>query len=182
MSTREEKIYGSTYEELRNTLQERLRAHRELNRRAIDLAKIDLLSVSVLVSGITFSGELRDVLLYFTAGVLALLYSLWHCVHVYRLRHFARGLAGEPADEVEAGVVSGISVATHYENLVESYRRAVVSFRDTYYEEVIFVAAAVRVVLPSYPPALDVPVLFAVPVVAFWGRDKYESDEPDTND
>ncbi len=90
-SDKEAEIYKSGYEELQNTVENQLADHHELNQRAIDLAKIDILAVSIVVSGTSLSQQIRGIPLII-AGLGALLLSLWHCLQVYRPREFTNGI------------------------------------------------------------------------------------------
>lgn len=186
-----EQIYESTCTQLSRTLQNLLDSHHELNQRAIDLAKINLLSISVVVSGVAFVSGLREALVPISAGVLALLYSLWCCVDVYRPRRFARGIGSDAVDEVRDAVSDGASVGQHYDNLMGSYGAAIAAFQSTYDDEVesyrnalwssvasilFLVAAVVRLTLPYFGPVLDALALLVIPVVSLWRKNKYERD------
>lgn len=187
--TDEERIFESACQELRKTVENQLDVYHELNRRAVDLAKIDLLVVSVVVTGLSLSSI--EVSIPLLGGLLSLLYALWSCARIYEPRSFARGLAAESVDEIESRVDSGLDVEDHYRAVMYAYRRAITTFSNTHKEVselfrdalwssvaaiTFFAIVVARQFFPEYPSSYDLLWLVVVPAVILWGKDKYDDE------
>lgn len=186
MSSAEE-IYRSSYEELQKTMENQRKAYARINQLAVDLAKIDLLTVSAILAGVSFSG--LSLSLPFVAGLLTFAYAMWCCVHVYEPRLFPAGIGTGVVEEIDETVQNGKTVEEHYRQLMFTYSEAI-SHLDTVYSSVIctfrnalwasvtaivlFMFVAVRRLLPSYPFALDLAALVTVSAVVLRTKNKYE--------
>lgn len=182
----EEEIYRSSYEELRRTMESQRRAYARMNQLAVDLAKIDLLTVSATIAGISVSGLTFSLPLL--AGLMALAYALWCCVRVYEPKLFPYGIGVDAVEEIDETVRNGKSVEEHYRRLMFSYGEAI-SHLTTAHSSMIdvlrnalwasvtaiilFGFVVIRRLFPSYPPSLDVVVLITVSVVTFWGKNRH---------
>lgn len=180
-------IYRSSYEELRKTMESQREAYERVNQLAVDLAKIDLLTVSAVLAGISLSG--LSLSLPLVAGLVAFTYAMWCCVHVYEPRSFPRGIGCDAVEEIDAAVRDGQNAEEHYRRLLFSYRDAVshlsnayssvrTTFRNALWASVtaivLFIFVAIRRLLPSYPYTFDVIVLTVISVVVLRGKNKYE--------
>lgn len=187
MVSSEEEIYRSSCEELQKTMENQRKAYARINQLAVDLAKIDLLTVSAVLAGVSFSGLSLSMPL--VAGLLTFAYAMWCCVHVYEPRLFPSGIGTGVVEEIDETVQNGKTVEEHYRQLMFTYGEAI-SHLDTVYSSVIhtfrnalwasvtaivlFIFVAVRRLLPSYPFAFDVAVLVTVSVVVLKTKNKYE--------
>lgn len=184
-----EEIYRSSNQGLRETLQNQLAAHRNLNERAIDLVKIDLLAASVIVSGVTISGS-SAVLPYLAASTTSFLYAIWASVRVFRPRGFSRGLGPEDVKRIEGDVSDGMPPDVHHEQMMLSYRDAVSDTSGEYLNEVelfgnatwasvagvMFAVVTAGASLLKPPTVVAIPAYVIVPVLCFWGKEKYGFD------
>lgn len=185
----EEEIYRSSSEELRKTMESQQRAYERVNQLAVDLAKIDLLTVSAVLAGVSFSR--LPLSLPLVAGLATFAYALWCCTRVYEPRSFTRGLSADIVEEIDKGVREGKRVENHYRQLMFSYGEAIsrvdtahssvkAVFRNALWASVtaivLFSFVALRQLLPPYPLSLDVVVLVLVSVTVLWGKDKYGQD------
>lgn len=183
------RILESTCQELSKTIENQLTAYHEINQRAVDLAKIDLLTVSVVVTGVSLSK--LAVSLPLLGGLLSFLYALWSCLRIYEPRTFARGLGAESVSEIDARVESGLTVEEHYRTVMETYKMAIRLFIESHRDAkstfrtalwssmtaiTFFAVVVVRRYLPDYPHSYDVFWLFLIPVAMLWGKDKYGDD------
>lgn len=183
----EEEIYRSSYEELRKTMESQRKAYERINQLAVDLAKIDLLTVSVVLAGVSFSG--LSLSLPLVGGLVTFVYALWCCVRVYEPRSFTRGIGSDAVEQIDESVRDGKEVEEHYRQLMFSYREAIARvdtahssvrtvFRNALWASVIaivlFSFVTLRRLLPSYPTTVDAVVLVVVVVLGFWAKDKYE--------
>ena len=181
-----EEILRSSNHALRETLQNQLAAHRNLNQRAVDLVKIDFLAASVAISGISLSGT-EAVVPYLAASTLSFLYSIWASVRVFRPRHFSRGLGSAEIERIRQAIDSEVPPDIHYGQMLLSYRDAVTENSNEYLAEavlfgnavwasvggVLFAAIAASTVLVALPLEL---VLFAyavVPSACLLGKEQY---------
>lgn len=188
-----EEIFRSTNLGLQNTLQNQLAAHRNLNQRAVDLVKIDLLTASVIVSGVSLSGH-PSVYPYLAASIVGFLYSIWVSVRVFQPRHFSRGL-GTDTDSTNISIVDiqndandGMPPDVHHEQLLMTYRDAVAKNSDEYLCEAnlfenavwasvagfLFAVVAATAGLYSFPVGLALVAYVVIPVVCLWGKDRYD--------
>lgn len=190
--TDRERIFESTCRELSKTIGNQLTAYHEINQRAVDLAKIDLLAVSVVVTGLSLSK--LEVSLPLLGGLSSLLYALWSCVRVYEPRSFARGLGAGNVEKIDSEAGPELDLVEHYRNVMFAYERAIdafteyhrearESFRDALWSSLaaisFFAIVALRRFLPRYPESYDVVWVVLVPVVMLWGKDKYGENTTD---
>lgn len=183
----EEDIYRSSYEELRKTMESQRKAYERINRLAVDLAKIDLLTVSAVLAGVSFSG--LSLSLPLVAGLLTFVYAMWCCVRVYEPRSFTRGIGADAVERIDKSVRDGKEVEEHYRQLMFSYREAIsrvdaahssvkTVFRNALWASatsiVLFSFVTIRRLLPSYPISVDAVALVAVVILVRWAKDKYE--------
>lgn len=187
-----EEVLRSSNDGLRETLRNQLAAHRNINQRAIDLVKIDLLAASVTVSGISLSGT-PTVVPYLAAATLGFLYSIGSAVRVFRPRHFSRGLGPVEVDRIRRELDDGMPPDVHHDQLLMTYRDAVASNSTEYLTEaslfgdavwasvagVLFSALAAGTVVVGTPVEL-VPVAYVVlPATCLWGKERYGFDRND---
>jgi len=183
----EEEIYRSVAEGLRRTMENQQRAYARINQLAVDLAKIDLLTVSAVLAGVSLSA--LSLSLPLLAGLTALLYALWCCTRIYEPRSFAHGIGADTVKEIDQAVRSGRDVEHHYRQLMFSYSEAIShlsathsslkeTFRSALWASVsaisFFSFVMIRRLLPSYPPSVDVVGLVGVVAMVYWGKNKYE--------
>jgi len=181
-------LYDDTVAELRNTLEHFLSSHDQLSQRAIDLAKIDLLSASVIVTGVSISGI--NFTLVLIGGFLSFLYSIWACAQVYKPRRFERGFGRNAAISIDKNIKSGVSPEDHYRKVLYSYVESVQEaqrqheiekekFQDALWASVtailFFAATGVGHAAGGLPFQVDLFALVSIPIVAMWGR--YNSSE-----
>lgn len=165
------------------------KAYERVNQLAVDLAKIDLLTVSAVLAGASFSGLTLSLPL--VAGLLTFVYALWCCVRIYEPQSFACGIGGGAVEEIDEAVREGTEVEEHYRQLMFSYYEAVsrldaahssvkATFRNALWASVtaivFFSFVVVRRLLPPYPLPFDVFVLVAVSVIVLRGKNKYERE------
>lgn len=188
----QEEIFRSSNRALQETLQNQLSAHRNLNERAIDMVKIDLLAASVIVSGVTVSGA-SAVIPYMAASTLSFLYSIWASVRVFRPRHFSRGLGPEEIDRITKEANEKMPPEIHHEQMMLTYRDAVADNSVEYLDESILfgkaiwasVAGVLFALVTAIASLLPLPVGVApavyviVPGICLWGKEKYGFDAND---
>lgn len=185
----EEDISRSSYEELRETMENQQKAYIRINQLAVDLAKIDLLTVSAVLAGVSLSGLSPSLLLL--AGLLTFVYALWCCTRVYEPRSFTHGIGSSAVEDIDESVLEGKEVEEHYRQLRFSYRNAIrqlavayssvrAMFRRALWASltaiIFFSLVVTRRLLPPYPAKFDVAVVAVVVVVVLWGKDKYEKE------
>lgn len=185
----EEEIYRSVAEELQRTLENQQRAYARINQLAVDLAKIDLLTVSAVLAGVSLSA--LSLSLPLVAGLGTFVYALWCCARVFEPRSFTAGIGVNAVPEIDESVQGGTEVEEHYRQLMFSYYEAIphlnvahssvkATFRNALWASVtaivFFSFVVVRRLTPSYPPLIDVVVVIAVSVIVLWQKDKYERD------
>lgn len=185
-----EEIFRSSNHGLRETLQNQLAAHRNINQRAIDLVKIDLLAASIAVSAISLSG-VSDGVPYLVASVVSFLYSIWASVRVFRPRQFSRGIGPDEAARIQSAAEEEMPPDAHHEQLTMAYRDAVAKNSDAYLTEMglfgnavwasvaaVLFAGIGAVTVHVRIPVATVPVLFVtVPVACGWRKEQYGYDE-----
>lgn len=194
METRAERIYGSTYEELQVTFQRQLDAHQQLHQRAIDLAKVDLISISLIVSGVSLV-ELALPATYTVAGIVAFAYAIWCCLQSCRPRPYSRGVSGNVARELQGAVDAGIGVDDHFVGLMKAYQNAIATaekriekerghFRNGLWASIAtagyFGVATASSVLPSYPLVFDLATIGMITIAAKWGKHMYIGSDDST--
>lgn len=177
-------LYEKSVEELKCTLNNILDSHMEINQRAIDLVKINILSLSVIVAGVSFSG--LNVTLTFISGFVSFLYSIWSSVQVYRPREFKRGIGRRGGISMDRTISSGIDETKFYRKLHYSYIDAIEEAKKEYKDEkkrfqnglwasiaaILFLSfAGIIHVIGDVPSTSELPLLFIIPIIVFWGKD-----------
>lgn len=179
-------VLRSSNNALRETLQNQLAAHRNLNQRSIDLVKIDLLAASLVVSGVSLAGT-AATLPYAGAAIAAFLYSLLAAVRVFRPRHFTRGLGPNEVARVLENVDDGMPRDVHQEQLSMTYRDAVSSNSSEYVTEavlfdravwasiaaVLFAALGAGAGVVSVSPTVVPLAYVGVPLGCLWAKNRY---------
>lgn len=186
----EEAIYRSSYEELRQTMENQREAYERINQLAVDLAKIDLLTVSAVLAGVSLSG--LSLSLPLIAGLLTFVYALWCCIRVYEPRSFPRGIGADAVTEIDEFAKDGRRTEEHYRQLMFAYGEAIshvsasyssvrTKFRRALWASIaaiiLFNLVAVRRLLPTYPASFDVLLVSTVSVVVLWAKGKYEKEQ-----
>lgn len=181
-----EEVFRSTNTGLRETIQNQLAAHRDINQRAIDLVKIDLLGASIVVSVVSLL-DVQGLVPYSVASVAAFLYSIWASVRVFRPRHVSRGLGATETNRIRRIAGDSLPPDAHHEQLAVSYRDAVLHNSTAYLVEArlfgradwssvaaVLFAAVAAVALQFPVPRFVVGVVYvAVPVACLWGKNRY---------
>lgn len=180
-------IYRSGYEELQNTVENQLTEHHELNQRAIDLAKINILAISIIVSGTSISDTINGISIVL-AGMGALLLSLGYCLQVYRPRRFTNGIGPGATEQVKEIVEENKSKPEHYRNLMVSFKKMLKYSESSYNKEVkhfrnalwsssaailLFSALVPRSLLQNYPACGDYVIISSIVIPVLYGRFLY---------
>lgn len=188
MSSREE-IYRSASEELRKTMESQRDAYARINQLAVDLAKIDLLAVSAVLAGVSFSA--LSLSLQLVAGLATFVYALWCCARIFEPRSFSAGIGASTVPAIDEFAREGAEPEEHYRQLMFSYYEAIphldaahASVKETFREAlwasvtaiVFFSLVAVRRLAPPYPFPVDVLLPLLVPSIVSLAKDKYERD------
>ena len=181
-----ETVLRSSNRGLEETLRNQLAAHRNVNQRAIDLVKIDLLAGSIAVSGISLSGT-SAVVPYLTAATVGFFYAIWSAVRVFRPRHFSRGMGPKEADRIRRELDEGMTADVYHDQVLLTYQEAVASNSEEYLTEaalfgnavwasvagLLFASAAAGSVVFSPPAEFAVVVYVLVPAACLWGKERY---------
>lgn len=129
-------IFKQTCPKLETTLNNLIESHHQINQRATDLAKINVLSSSVVVSAFAATTSPPKFYLIFAAGIVLMLTSLAFCIQVYRPRTFHMGLGSGAFNEIQKGVSNGLSEKEHYRKVAIGLENAIQSSRAVYDREV----------------------------------------------
>lgn len=180
-------IYRSGYEELQNTVENQLTEHHQLNQRAIDLAKIDILAISIIVSGTSISDKINGIPIVL-AGMGALLVSLGCCLQVYRPRRFTNGIGPGATEQVVENVERKKGKSEHYRNLMLAFKTMLKYSESSYNDEVrhfrnalwsssaailFFSALVPRSLIRNYPTCGDYVIISAIIIPVLYGRFLY---------
>ncbi|WP_336358425.1 hypothetical protein [Haloarcula sp. CGMCC 1.6347] len=183
-NVRESDLYAKSTEELQSTLDKILESHHEISQRAIDLVKINILSLSVIVTGVSFAG--LNISLTLLSGFISFLYSIWSCVQVYHPREFKRGIGKKGGISMDKMISSGSTENEFYRNLLYAYTDAIQKAEDAHEHEkscfqnglwasiaaiLFFSVAGLIQISGGVPPEFEYPLLIIIPVVVFWGKD-----------
>jgi len=184
----EKEVFQRTAEEFRATLQSLIESHHELNQRAVDLAKVNVLSVSLVASGITVVG-VPDYFLLFVFGFLSMIVSMGYCIHVYRPRDMNLGLGPPDAlDNIEDAVEDDIGEAEYYRQLCKdlekainmtdmNYKKEVRSFRVGLWATVggilFFSSGLLPLVLPTFTSGAEYLLSFLILLFTIGARGLY---------
>ncbi|MDL0130229.1 hypothetical protein PNP59_04665 [Halobacterium salinarum] len=132
----ETEIYRQTATEFRATLSNLIKSHHELNQRAIDLARIDILAVSIFITTVTVVG-IPEFYTIFAFGLLSMIVSLGYCIHVYRPRDMNLGPGPpEALDNIQDAVENDISEAEYYRKISIDLQASIQSTDKSYTKEV----------------------------------------------
>lgn len=191
MSDKEE-IYRSAVNEYRFTIENQLEAHRRIKKWTVDVVRIDLLAISAILAGVSFS-EL-DMTLLFLSSILCFLYALWAAAKVVHPSSLTRGVDHEFHNEVEKAVEqTEMKGWEHYRNLSQTYSECVKKYPNDHYKNkedyldslwasicgILFITAYVLTVAASFtlPLSAEMPLLIIIPMIALWGRDINSGDD-----
>jgi hypothetical protein len=189
MSDEKKEIYESVSSEYKFTLENQLEAHRRIKQWNTDLTKINLLGIGAVLAGISITD--LEVTLIFVGIIFSLAYSLWCSVRVFHPRKLVRGVSSEYYHEVQNRVSKNdMKPWEYYRSLSKTYSESVDTFPETQYGMVdlflralwasvtafgFIVAYVILFSLPiDYHIGLESPLLFIIPIIALWGKDKSE--------
>lgn len=183
-------LYSSVAEEIEKTHQKQLAAHESLTEKAVDLVKLNLLSVSLVATGLSISEFSFSWLL--VGGLLSSIYAVWASAQVFEPTRYPRGISAKGGSKMDQKIRDGTATTEYARTILYSYIAAVDDFRDKFeYERNYFtrsvwatfagvssiVVAVVEIVSLSFPIWVDYPALLLVAVVAAWGNDKSSQRE-----
>lgn len=186
----EEEIYRSSYEELRQTMESQREAYERINQLAVDLAKIDLLTVSAVLAGVSVSR--LSISLPLVTGLVTFVYAFWCCVRIYQPRSFPRGIGADAVSDIDEFARAGRRAEEHYRQLMFAYGEAIsyvsashssvkTKFRHALWASIVaivlFTVVAIRGLVPSYPLLFDVVLVSTISVVVLRAKGKYEEEE-----
>lgn len=177
-------LYDKSTEELQYTLNNILDSHHEISQRAIDLVKINILSLSVIVTGVSLAG--LNLSLTLLAGFVSFLYSIWSCVQVYHPREFKRGIGRKGGISMDKMISNGASGDKFHRKILYSYTDAIQKAEYAHEHEkscfqnglwasiaaiLFFSLAGVIHVSGGILYAFEFPLLIIIPVLVLWGKD-----------
>lgn len=182
-------LYIEANSELNDTLDNILEAHDNLNQRAIDLVKIDILSLGVIATGVSIS----KIQLSFTlvAGLIAFGYSIWSATKVYHPRKFYRGIGENGAKRMDDLILDGASETEFRREVLFAYKGAIRDASKNYRTErenflnglwasiaaIMFfmIAVGFQIIQPPYS-SVEIPFLIIVPMFVLWGKELPEEN------
>ncbi|WP_157884862.1 hypothetical protein [Halorubrum aethiopicum] len=188
MSSDKIEIYRSAYDEYSTTHSQLHDIQQNLNTKAIEIAKINLLVGSIIATVVTIQPE-NISLLYFFVGSATLLGSIWYSAVVYsQTKSYDIGLASSAFDQM----ASTDDLEEHYLKLSQEYSQMVSDFDDPYDEEkqdferslwlaiatiFLFVFGAISTIIRiafefQYPLSFDYPVILIIGVLLVYGMDR----------
>jgi hypothetical protein len=182
--------YRHMSEQLAKTHQNVLAAHEDITQKAIDLMKIDLLALSLVATGLSAYAVRLSLLL--VGVIVSFLYSMWACIFVFDPTRYPRGISYKGGIEADERLKNGTDEQTHYRNILYSYIDATEGLDEKFYTEKAYFSNAVwstfvgilflfvsvvDALYVSLPTFIEIPVVLAVPLVGFWGRDKSTDTE-----
>lgn len=132
-----EEIFEDAADKFQNTLDNLIESHHELNQRAIDLAKINILSASVISSVFVAIG-LPEYYLIFGIGLAFMLLSTWYCIQVYRPRDVHMGVGSGAFSEIQSIVEDGKSEEHYHEEISKGLEHAIEQSHNEYNDELDF--------------------------------------------
>lgn len=185
--------YRSAVEALERTHEEELRLHENLTQKAIDVVKVDLLSLSLLATGISLAPAEFSLSLLPVASVVSFVYAIWAAVQVFDPTSYPRGIDSEGGVQIDRHIQDDVDAEGYYRRLLYSYISATEEFDDRYdaereyftrsvwftYAGVLFVTvSALNVAYLNLPVWGEVPQLICVVVLVTWGSDIPSEVEP----
>jgi hypothetical protein len=181
-------IYRSAYEEYSTTHSQLHDIQQNLNNKAIEITKMNLLVGSIIATVVTIQPD-NISLLYFLLGICSLLGSIWYSAVVYsQTRTYDIGLASSAFSQM----ASADDVENHYQKLSQEYSEMVSDFDEPYSKEkrefekslwlaiasifLIVIGAVSTIARTSfgiqYPPSFDLPVILIIGVLLAHGKDQ----------
>lgn len=176
--------YKTAAEALERTHEKELETLENLTQKAVDVVKVDLLSLSLLATGLSFAPAGLSFSLLLVASVLSFLYAIWAAVQVFDPTRYERGIGSEGGVEIDRQIQRGVSPERYYRQILYSYVDATEGFSDRFknerkyfrysvcatYAGVLFlIASTLSLVYLESPLWAEVPLLFAVVVLVTWG-------------
>lgn len=181
----EHEMYQNISTELETTHQKQLTAHESLTQKAIDVVKVNPLSLSLVATGLSVSDVEFSLLL--VAGIFPLVYAVWASAHVFDPTEYSRGVSGRGGKEMDQKIQDGVSATEYGRTILYTYAAAIDDFQSkfryerTYFTRsvwatfcgvVLLVAAAVNIVYLELPLWIDWPVVVCIGIVSVWGNHK----------
>lgn len=179
--------YQNISEQLEKTHQKELSAHESLTQKAIDLVKVNLLSLSIIATGLSTTKKEVEFSLLLLGGVVSFLYAMWASVHVFDPTRYPRGIDYEGGIQMDKQISQGLSGQEYYREILYSYINATEDFDDKFYFErryftksvwstlvgiTLLVFSALNIFYLKFPVWVEYPFLFVVPILGVWGRAK----------
>ena len=131
MSSDKVEIYRSAYNEYSTTHSQLHDIQQNLNTKAIEITKIDLLVGSIIATLVTIQPS-NISLPYFFTGAATLLGSIWYSAEVYsQTKSYDIGLASSAFSQM----ASTDDLEEHYKTLSQEYSEMVSDFDEPYEEE-----------------------------------------------
>ena len=178
--------YKTAAEALERTHKEELKLHENLTQKAIDIVKVDLLSVSLLATGLSFAPSQVPFSLLLVASAISFLYAIWAAIQVFDPTSYPRGIDSRGGIQIDKQIQDNIGAEGYYRRLLYSYVSATEEFDERFeterryfvraiwstYAGVLFAtASALNVVYLKFPVWGEVPGLIVVVVLVTWGSD-----------
>jgi hypothetical protein len=176
--------YKTAAEALERTHEKELEALENLTQKAIDVVKVDLLSLSLLATGLSFAPGGFSLSLLLVASVLSFLYAIWTAVHVFDPTRYERGIGSQGGVQIDRRIQAGTNAEQYYRQILYSYVRATEGFSDRFkserkyfrrsvwstYAGVLFLtASALNLVYLTSPLWAEVALLTVVVMLVTWG-------------
>lgn len=183
------KIYRSTSEELKNTLENQIEAYRELNQRAADLVKINLIGLSVVFTGISIGRF--PINIPTVSGFLSLSYGVWSCFRIYTPTPIHRGLGPDDINNIDDMAIEEPDKANHFRRLMFGFKDSVGDLDKTLEDQsnkmrnaiwatilsiLFFIVAIIKNIFSSYPSGADLVWIIVLPILVLWAKYKYKND------
>jgi hypothetical protein len=193
MSSDRVEILRSAYEEYSETHKQMHEIQQNLNDKAIEIAKINLLVGGIAASVVTIQPQ-NISLVYFTVGIITLLASIFYSGVVYsQTKTYDVGIASKSVDDM----VSKDDVEEHYQHMAKEYSGMVGDFKEPYEDEkddfekalwlaisttFLFIAGAGSTVLNEvleiqYPRSIDFVVTVIIGILLMYGKTRNEATE-----
>lgn len=177
--------YRQASNEVKSFLENVLESHEQLNHRAIDLVKIDILALSVIVTALTWFDFRIDFLV--VGGSVAFMYSAWAASYVYRPRNFKRGIGRDGGVQIDKAIKNSPSNTEFYRRILYSYIDAAEESREAYEKEkekfdmalwasivaiLFFIFSFAFMELSGLDIWFETPLLIILPLIGLWGKEK----------
>lgn len=176
--------YRTAVAELEKTHKEELKLHENLTQKAIDVVKVDLLSLSLLATGISVAPAGFSFSLLLVASVVSFVYAIWAAVQVFDPTNYPRGIDSRGGIQIDRQIRDGIDAEGYYRRLLYSYVSATEEFDEKFdtertyftyavwstYAGVLFLlVSALNVVYLDLAVWAEIPPLICVVVLVTWG-------------